>query len=103
MLETFTFYIYIMSTSLYLITRMLISEYNNTRYSDIIKQTTDIIVYSEKNLVWYAFNVVQVFMPPVLIYGVSKDEFLKAPKDTSTGYKIVMISLWVLHILQFAF
>jgi len=55
--------------------------------------------------VWYAFQIVQVFTPPILLFAV-QDTVREYDNEEDAGgmsYKSLMFVLWALHVFQFIF
>ena len=102
LIETSCFYMYVLSAAFYIAGMMIVStcfEKANLP-SDMNKAVTDFIVYADINLTWFAFNFVQITLPPLCLYAYNFD----APGDFNLreSYEGIMYTLWITHMICFA-
>jgi hypothetical protein len=68
-LETVIFYIYVLSSVVFIAKHIIVEWYKkDEELLDARKQLTDFIIYKEKSLEWFAMNFVNVASP--LFFGV---------------------------------
>ena len=73
--------------------------------TDLKKQLTDFIIYQERSLTWFAFNLVCCVLPPIVVILVLTN--IRTPEDkeafSMTKSEIVLSCLialqWLGHIL----
>lgn len=82
MLETVVFYIYILSSVVFIAKHIIVEWY--TKDEDLLdarKQLTDFIIYKEKSLEWFAMNFVNVAAPVFFGVMVMKSGIYQARRE----------------------
>ena len=116
-LETCCFYLYVLSTTGYIIWRMVVGMCFRSaeERSDMYKALNDFIEYAAINLTWFAFNFVLVTMPPIVIFWLQDEKSnvgMAGGDETITdedgeeekgSFVPIMYTLWAMHILHFMF
>ena len=98
-LETAIFFIYIFSTSLFMIIHMIkgwCGKKNGEKiiFSNKKKQITDFVIYEEYNILWFSFNCVLISMPiVVLIFIWVKIDLLKLYYPDSISSITILMSV----------
>ena len=102
LIEASCFYMYVLSAAFYIAGRMIVSTCfeKANEPSDMNKAVTDFIVYADINLTWFAFNFVQVTLPPLCLYAYSHDGL--GDFKPLESYETIMYTLWITHMICFA-
>ena len=99
LIEFFSFYSYIGAAIIFIARHQIkawISDYkgNERKVTDIKKQMTDFIIYQNKSLTWYAFNLLCCIMPPIIVFTVvSNRNDTQKKRWELTGHEKVMTGL----------
>ena len=102
LIETSCFFMYVLSASIYIAGRMIISSCfeKANEPSDMNKAVTDFIVYANINLTWFAFNFVMTTLPPLCLYAYNFDGL--GNLSMLESYEGIMYVLWIMHLITFA-
>ena len=103
MIETVSFYIYMLAAVSYIMLFQIKSSWFNEPQSDITKSVKDFISYASINLTWYSFNFVLILLPSFLIFFTDTDQPGIHMDDKTGSYENLMYWILGIHVFQFVF
>lgn len=70
--------------------------------SDMRKTITDFIEYAKDNLIWFAFNLVMIFMPLICIFILNPNAENLDIADAEMSYTSLLVVCCIANLVQFA-
>ena len=68
LIETICFYVYTLACVIYIMRHQCKGWFRANKISDLKKQTSDFIIYSQENMSWFAINLILCTVPPIVVF-----------------------------------
>ena len=105
LIEFYSFYAYMASAIIFITRHQIKGWIWPVLYTDIKKQLTDFIIYEDRSLTWFAFNLVCCLMPPIMgglvVSNANMPDLKRFELTTSEWAMIGLMGIqWIGHLLQ---